>query len=228
MAHAGFGEGSQGGCGVPGGVAHCQSLGLLRRGAPAASSGVAGEGSRGVCEGLCGTPGVLQPLSCRTGRGRSVRDTKCVPFMCALRARPPRAARAEARGSCSGLPAAHGVWPRPPRDEQGLGGSIPRPGPWGALGGPGLAGDPPPHPVRPFGASLCFYPQIILSLPSSAAGALSLVRCPSVLGIGAFTGALSPVVWGFAAGRVAVLPWGTAQAAQGLSVNRICPAAGRC
>lgn len=73
------------------------------------------------------------------------------------------------------------LWPKPPRDGQGLRGSIPWAGPWGALGGlldvpgrgPWADGDPPLHPVPALWSVLFFafiLKQFFFSVRSSLDG----------------------------------------------------------
>lgn len=193
---AGFGEGVPGR--VSGKWGNCSERSLTAgvwgswggehlRGTPG-NGGCPGRGLRGSL-GPRGVPGaglgVVQPLSCRTDQGHSTWDKYHLAFICSLWARPPGEGRAEAAGLLlwgpRGVPTAQGAvspGPSPPRrgrvrglhpPARAVGNS------WGAPRGPGEGSLSSPGTLlhtqsQPFGASLCFYPQVIPALRAQQPG----------------------------------------------------------
>lgn len=154
---------SEGVWGTRGGLSGC-----------AVPAGISG-GSLRVCGVPGGGLGVVQPLFCRIGRGRSTRDTKYLPFICPLWARPSGGRRAEAAGFLlwdpRDVPTAQGAVaprPNPPREGQGLGGSIqPLVGLLGVPGRGAWAGRGPPSTPSPGPWELPFLFALVLeTIPS--------------------------------------------------------------
>lgn len=122
-----------------------------------------------------GYPGQLSgwcsPFSAgQVGAIQSIRDTKYLPFICSLCREGGQSLRRPCRGT-PGVSPRHRELCRAPQGGSGFGGLHPR-SPWGASPCPGerslgRPGTPLHIQSQPFGASLslCFYPQIILSLP---------------------------------------------------------------